>query len=219
MRSGWTLALWLLFVSASALPASAELFTADVHTTVTVYDTHYWSGIEVEDGGSVTYTVRLLSGDLVNVHLMDDARVAPFLSGSVVPTVNSEEDTSSSSYTHSSAGRYALMIDNGYGESVCKVDIVVRSPDSSWVVWVFVALVIVVIAAVAVVVVMQRRRPAARPQDQPGGPQQYPAQPAQYPAQPPAGPPSAPAQPAQCRYCDFLMPAGTQICPRCGGFN
>jgi hypothetical protein len=283
MKPGRLAVLLLVYVAFASLPACAEVFTGDVHTTVTVLDTQYWSGINVGDGQTVEYTVKVQSGDTVNVHLMDDSQLYLFLAGSTVPTVHSNEDTTSASYTHSSAGKYALVIDNGFGTSVCKVDIVVRSAGfwetgTGCMVLVVVGVIIVVAVIVAVVVVVRRRRPAvprpqpmppqfgtpapqygasgyaqapqhqqqappqypAGPQYQPG-PAQYPAQaPAGYPArytpppappqmgvppagtpQPPAAPtmPGAPAQMAQCKYCDFQMPAGTQICPRCGGFN
>ena len=264
--------LLFIFVASASAPALAEVFTCDVHTTVTVLDTHYWSGINVADGQSVEYTVKVQSGDVVNVHLMDDTQLYLFLAGSAVPTVRSNEDTTSAGYTHSSAGRYALVIDNGYGTSVCKVDIVVRSANfwdtgTGCIVLVVVGIIILVAVIAAVVVVVRRRRPAPAPQyppqpQYPAAPQypapapaQYPAQPQQYPAAPQAAydaqrppgyspppspgyqapppppqmaaaPPMPPAQPspagappALCKYCDFQMPAGTQICPRCGGFN
>jgi hypothetical protein len=272
--------LLLVYVAFASLPACAEVFTGDVHTTVTVLDTQFWSGINVADGQSVEYTVKVQSGDMVNVHLMDDTQLYLFLAGSAVPTVHSNEDTTSASYTHSTAGKYALVIDNGYGTSVCKVDIVVRSANF-WDTGTGCAVIIVVLAivgvavVVAIVVVVRRRRtapapqyppqqqypaapqyPAPAPSQYPAHPQQYPAAPSpQYPAPPPAAyeaprsagyasspspgyqapppppqmPPPAPQPPAQpgpaggqpalCKYCDFQMPAGTQICPRCGGFN
>jgi len=277
MKPGRLAVILLVYVAFASLPACAEVFTGDVHTTVTVLDTQYWSGINVGDGQTVEYTVKVQSGDMVNVHLMDDSQLYLFLAGSTVPTVHSNEDATSASYTHSSAGKYALVIDNGYGTSVCKVDIVVRSAGfwetgAGCIVLVVVGVIILVAVIVAIVVVVRRRRPAApAPQPAPSGPQyggpahapapqypgqappgyppapqqypapaaqQYPAQaPASYqaqyapppappqlgasPAQPPMPPaaPSAPGQSAQCKYCDFQMPAGTQICPRCGGFN
>ena len=278
MRPAALVALWMLLLALFLAPASAEVYLGDVHKTVTVMDTYYWSGIDVGDGESVEYAVQVQSGDVVNIHLMDDSRLYLFLGGSSVPTVHSSEGTTGSSYTHSTAGKYALVIDNGYGTSVCKVDIVVR-PASSWETGAMCTLLIVVgivilVAVIAVVMVMVRRRrpvapappqsgtpgpqyggpayapapqyPQQAPPGYPPAPQQYPAPAApQYPAQAPAGyqaqyipppappqlgappaqppmPPAAPGAPgqmAQCKYCDFQMRAGTQICPRCGGFN
>jgi hypothetical protein len=275
MKPGRLAALLLLYIALSAVPASADVFLGDVHTTVTVSDTHYWSGIDVADGQTLEYTVKVQSGDVVNVHLMDDSKLALFLLGSTVTTVHSDDDTTSSTYSHSTVGKYALVIDNGLGTSVCKVDIVVRSAgfwETGTGCLVIGVVIFIIIIAVAAVVVMRlrRRRPSqaqqyGAPQPQYGGPgypvpsQQYPAQtqyppaaqqypapaPPQYPAQPPAGypaqyspppappeigtpparppqPPAAPSAPGasvQCKYCDLQMPAGTQICPRCGGFN
>lgn len=174
MKPGQRLLLWLLLLSAFSFPASAAVYTGEVHTTVTVNDTYYWSGIDVGDGQTVEYTVSVTSGDRVNVHLMDDTKLTLFLLGSTVPTVHSNEDTTSASYSHSAAGKYALIIDNGFGTSVCKVDIVVRSANfwetGAGCILIIVVVVIIGIAVIAVVVTRIRRTRPPAPQPPQFGP-------------------------------------------------
>ena len=299
MKPGCLAALLLLSCTMFFVPASADVYTGEVHTTVTVSGTYFWSGIEVGDGQTVEYTVKVESGDAVNVGLMDDSKLALFLLGSSVTTIHTNEDTTSTTYSYSTAGKYALVVDNGYGTSVCKVDIVVRSANfwetgTGCIVIIVVILIIGIVVVALVVMRVRKRRPAAPPatmgrlgaedlgqsyrssapspqqfgtpapqygapaypaqQYHSQAPPQYPAPAQQYPAAPqpayeataPAGnamppQPGYPAQPvppqtvaptaqppataaapgptALCKYCDFQMPAGTQICPRCGGFN
>ena len=203
MRTGALVLLSLVVLGACAFPASAFVYTGEVHTTVTVIDGEFWSGIGINDNEVLEYTVSVVSGASVNVYLIDDSDLTSALAGGQVVQHKSDENTRSSSRTYNTAGKYALVITNSPYTSVCKVDITVKPADLWGATAVCIAgvlVVIIIIAVVAFVVVRRRRRPA---------PPVYPAQPAQYgpPAQTYTPPPVYPSVQNQIPMPAYQQPA------------
>jgi len=273
MRTGTLVLLSLLVFGACAFPASAFVYTGEVHSTFTVIDGEFWSGITVNDNEVLEYKITVTAGADINVYLIDDKDLTIALAGGDIVQLLSDENTRSVSRTYTTAGKYALVMTNSPYTSVCRVDITVKPVDLWGATAVCIAgvlVVIIIIAVVAFVIARRRRKPVTpaypsqpaqygpsaqmytpppvypsvqnqvpMPADrQPAAPSpstaQYQPAPQQVYQPPPAPPafgqpgaqqypgqaPTAPAgPPAPCKYCDFPLPAGTPICPRCGGYN
>lgn len=186
MKPGALVLYSIVLLGACALPASAFVYNGDLHTTVTVTDYEFWSGIPVSEGEILDYRVSVQSGMEVNVYLIHDQDLTLAISGGVVEQVKADEDTRSASQSCPTAGRYALVITNSPYTSVCKVDITVRSVGlwgSGLLCIAGAVAAIVVVAVVAFLVVRSLRRTPVQPAQYGAPAESYtpPPAPAPYP--------------------------------------
>jgi hypothetical protein len=87
MKPGALAVLCLALTAISSAVASADFFTGDVHSTVTVFGQYYWSGIQVNDGEILEYKVSVSGGAAVNVYLIDDSDLTSALMGGQVDQI------------------------------------------------------------------------------------------------------------------------------------
>ena len=197
MKPGALAVMCLVLAAIFSTGASADYFTGDVHTTVTVFGQDYWSGIQVNNGEILEYKLTVTGGAAVNVYLIDDSDLTSALMGGQVVQLRKDENTRSVSQSYPAAGKYALVITNGLTTSVCKIDITVRQANffEANPGCVFILIIFIVIAVAVVVAVVRRRRRArmAVPRQGFGVSRPDARQYGQPPPVPQYGPPTSPA--------------------------
>jgi hypothetical protein len=143
----------------------------------------------VKSGEVVDLKLSVQSGSNVDVYLIDDSQLLTFLLGATTSSNYDSKSTRYASETYVTPGKYALVIENGYSTSVCKVDISVRQAtfwEGTGLCIAGMVIVVVIVVVVAVVARSAIKRSRARGRTYGGGPPQY------QPSQGYAGPAGAP---------------------------